>query len=96
MSDKKKFLRPSNIVMTTLLAVLVGAAVADQLRRPAGERTWQGKIVGVPYDFRVPTVERVRNTFWNPNNPNLLVPHAFGIGWSINVYPLVHPQKLLS
>jgi hypothetical protein len=23
----------------------------------------------VPYDFRIPTLGRVRNTYWNPNGP---------------------------
>jgi hypothetical protein len=71
---------------------LVGAAIVNQLRRPAGERTWQGTILGIPYDFRRPTVEKLRNTVWNKDTSKIFVPHAFGIGWSINFYPIVHPK----
>ena len=79
--------------LSTLVAMLVGAALIDQLRRPAEERTWHGRIVGIPYDFRPPTLERVRTTLWNKDNPSLLAPHAFGVGWSINLYRLLHPTS---
>jgi hypothetical protein len=71
-------------------AALTVAAIVQQVRRPRGERTWHGRILGVPYDFRLPTAERVKATFWNPN-AGLLTPHAFGVGWSINLYRLTHP-----
>jgi Family of unknown function (DUF5808) len=74
------------------VASLVGAAVLEQLRLPADERTWQGTILGLPYDFRPPTPEKLRNTFWNKNTSKIFVPHAFGIGWSVNFYPIVHPK----
>jgi len=66
-------------------AGLTAAAVARELRRPHAERTWHGRVANVPYDFRRPTLARVRQTFWAPDNPHLLVPHAFGVGWSINL-----------
>jgi hypothetical protein len=70
-------------------AVLVGAVVVTELRKPAAERTWQGRLAGVPYDLRPPTLHRLRARLWDPDNPALLVPHAFGIGWTINVARLV-------
>jgi hypothetical protein len=66
------------------------AAVVQQLRRPESERTWHGRILGVPYDFRMPTLERIRATWWNPN-AGLFTPHVFGVGWSINLYRVTHP-----
>jgi hypothetical protein len=64
------------------LAVL---AVLEQLRRPAGERTWEGEVVGfVPYDFRMPTIERARSRWWNPQEERLFVPQVFGVGWTVN------------
>ncbi|MFY1675144.1 DUF5808 domain-containing protein [Plantactinospora sp. WMMB334] len=63
---------------------LVGAAVAKELDKPPEQRTWHGDVVGVPYDFRPPTAEKLRRSMWNPDDSRLLVPHAFGMGWSIN------------
>jgi hypothetical protein len=38
----------------------------------------------VPYDFRMPTVERIRSAYWNPDAP-LLTSKAFGVGWAVNL-----------
>ena len=92
MSKKNRGLKPFNVVLGTAAASLVGSAIVQQLSRPASERTWHGKIVGVPYDFRVPTPEKLRDTFWNKNTSQVLVPHAFGMGWTVNFYPIVHPK----
>jgi hypothetical protein len=81
-----------NVVLSILATFLVIRAIREQLRLPPGERTWHGTISGVPYDFRRPTAERLRATFWNKDTSQLLVPQAFGLGWTINFYPLVHPQ----
>jgi hypothetical protein len=43
-----------------------------------------GKFLGVPYDWRRPTVERVKSRVWNPAEPRLFVPRAFGWGWDVN------------
>jgi len=91
-SRKKKILSPMNIIMSVLLVIYVGVAIVEQLRRPPGERTWHGRIAGIPYDFRMPTVDRLRATFWNKDTAQILVPQAFGIGWTVNLYPLLHPQ----
>ena len=69
---------------------LVALAIGDQLRRPSEERTWEGTVIGfVPYDFRMPTIERARSRWWNPGEPRLFVPQVFGLGWTINVARLV-------
>jgi hypothetical protein len=65
---------------------LVIAAVVKELRTPAEERTWNGVVAGfVPYDFRVPSVARIRDRVWAPEDPHLLKPHPFGVGWTLNV-----------
>ena len=70
---------------------LLIAAVADQLRRPPGERTWEGTVAGfVPYDFRVPTLERAKARWWNPDDRRLFVPQVFGVGWTMNFARLAH------
>jgi hypothetical protein len=43
-----------------------------------------GKFLGVPYDFRRPTVARAKSRLWNRDEPRLFVPKVFGIGWDVN------------
>lgn len=66
-------------------AGLVAASVARELAKPEAERTWHGDLYGIPYDYRVPTVQKLRSTFWAPDDERLLLPRAFGIGWDVNV-----------
>ena len=66
-------------------AALAAAAVVQELRLPKDARTWQGQVLGVPYDLRPPTVRRLRQRLWNPADARLLVPSAFGVGWSVNL-----------
>lgn len=91
---KRKNTRLQNITWFTVVLTLVGAAMFDQLRRPAENRTWQGSIMGIPYDFRIPTIERIRAEVWNKDTNRILMPHSFGMGWGINFYPLFHPTTL--
>ena len=66
---------------------LVVAAVATELSKPADERTWQGKVGGiVPYDFRPPTWQRIRDAYWNPESDRLFSDRVFGVGWAVNLY----------
>ena len=65
---------------------LIVAAVATELRKPASERTWHGRIGGlVPYDFRPPTLERLQAAWWNPDDPRIFTERAFGVGWAVNL-----------
>ena len=92
MSKKNKAGAPIRLVIGAAAASLLGGAIAQELRRPLSERTWHGTIAGVPYDFRRPTPEKIRATTWNKNTARVLVPRAFGVGWTVNFYPLVYPQ----
>lgn len=92
--NRKKILSPMNIILSMLFLVYVAIAITQQLQRPPEERTWYGKIAGIPYDFRIPTVERIRATFWNKDTSQVLLPQAFGIGWSINLYPIMHREEV--
>ena len=96
MNRKNRGANPLNVVVGTAAATLIGGAVIQQFNLPANERTWHGTIAGIPYDFRFPTVERLRNTFWNQDTSRILVPQAFGLGWTLNFYPLVHPKPAVS
>jgi Family of unknown function (DUF5808) len=65
-----------------LWLLVVAAAVLDAVRH---ERL-HGELLGlVPYDFRVPTVERAKQQTWNPRSSRLLTPTTFGVGWSVNL-----------
>lgn len=91
--SSKTSLTPKDVLWGGLLVFLVVGAFRDQLRLPPEERTWHGRIAGrIPYDFRPPTLERLRAAFWNKNTSDILVPQAFGIGWTINLYPLFYPK----
>ncbi len=69
---------------------LVAVAVCQELRKPPEERTWHGRIGGLmPYDFRPPTPERLRDAYWNPDEPRIFTDRVLGIGWAINFYSLL-------
>lgn len=92
MSRRRKNFDVKRAAVSMAVLALTGAALREQLRKPHEERTWEGKILGVPYDFRAPTPERIREKVWNPDTSSIFTPHIFGVGWSINFYPLVHPR----
>jgi hypothetical protein len=74
--------------MFRLLAFgLVAAAVATELSKPEAERTWHGKVIGVvPYDFRPPTWQRIRDAYWNPDSDALFSDRVWGVGWAVNLH----------
>jgi hypothetical protein len=66
------------------LALIGVAAIIQELRKPQNERTWHGKVADiVPYDFRIPTIDRIRTTYWNPEGPAISA-KVFGVGWAPN------------
>jgi hypothetical protein len=66
---------------------LVVAAFATELAKPEAERTWHGRVIGlVPYDFRPPTLERIRDAYWNPASDRLFSDRVFGVGWAVNLH----------
>jgi hypothetical protein len=80
-SKKNRSLRDVWRLIAFVLAVV---AVVQELRKPADERTWHGKLGDfVPYDFRKPTMERFRATYWDPEGP-VLAAKAWGVGWAPN------------
>jgi len=66
--------------------VLLIASIVRELRLPKQERTWHGVVFGkVPYDLRPPTFGRLKAVIWNPRNSHVVVPTAFGVGWTVNL-----------
>ena len=73
-------------ILRTAMLATVAAAVYTELRKPAAQRTWHGRLLNtVPYDFRLPTMERVRQAYWNPRSPKVFTDRPLGVGWAINV-----------
>ena len=78
-----------NTVRTLAWAALI-AAIYQELRKPPAERTWHGKVGGViPYDFRIPTVERVRTAYWDPDSERIFTDKVIGVGWAVNIPVLI-------
>lgn len=90
--DAKK--RRKGSPLKVIAAALLVAAVVKELRTPEEERTWHGRLFDfVPYDLRIPTLERMKAAWWNPDDEHILTPRAWGVGWSVNVGRIV---KLVS
>lgn len=73
------------MIRTAAWLALVGA-IYQELKKPPQERTWHGRVAGVvPYDFRVPTLERIRSAYWDPDSDTVVSDRVFGVGWAVNV-----------
>jgi hypothetical protein len=75
------------------IAATSAAAVLQELSRPEEERQWHGTVFGVPYDFRPPTFQRLRDAMWNPEDERLFTPRPFGVGWSVNFARLLQMMR---
>jgi hypothetical protein len=72
---------------------LVVEAIREELSKDPLDREWHGRIGGVvPYDFRVPTVDRIRDAYWNPDDEHLFTDTVFGVGWAVN---LAHVNEMV-
>jgi hypothetical protein len=49
----------------------------------------RGRFLGLPYDWRKPTLRRVRHELWNRRERRILVPKAFGWGYGLNLNALL-------
>ncbi len=66
------------------IAIIGVLAIVQELRKSPEDRTWHGKVGDiVPYDFRMPTVGRIKSTYWNPEGP-IITGKVFGVGWAPN------------
>ena len=79
------------MIFRNLATILLIAAVVQELRKPKESRQWHGRVAWfVPYDFRTPTLGRVKTAIWAPENPSIIVPNVFGVGWTLNIGRLVY------
>ena len=73
---------PIRRTVRKLWVVVFAAAVVDAVRKDRGH----GELFGIiPYDFRIPDVERARRKTWDPQSARILTPTTFGVGWSVNL-----------
>jgi hypothetical protein len=74
-----------NLVRTAIWLAFFGA-IYQELKKPAEERTWHGKVAGiVPYDFRIPDLQRLKAAYWAPESDVLFTEKVVGVGWSVNL-----------
>jgi hypothetical protein len=75
----------ARLIRTIAWMALVGA-IYQELRKPPEARTWHGKVAGsIPYDFRVPTLDRVREAYWDPSSDQIFSENVIGVGWAVNI-----------
>lgn len=72
------------------------AAVCQEMEKPKEERHWHGKLGFIPYDFRLPTLERIRDAYWNPESDRVISNEVFGIGWAVNFHALLEKMRVIS
>ena len=85
------------VLVRNLLLLTAAAAVYKELRTPPAQRTWQGKLFDrIPYDFRVPTPDRLREAYWNKESDTILTDRPLGVGWAVNLPPLLRRVGLMS
>ena len=54
---------------------------------PSKNNRLHGRKLGMPYDLRKPTWERLKERWWNKDGP-MFTPKLWGWGWDLN---LRHP-----
>ncbi len=62
---------------------------------PERRATPQGEYLHIPYDWRRPTLARIKNRLWNSADPRVFVPKAFGCGWTVNFHALLRKMRLV-
>jgi uncharacterized membrane protein len=49
-----------------------------------------GHFLRIPYDWRRPTLARIKQRWWNPDDPRFFTPKAYGWGYDFNLARLFH------
>ncbi|HEY5693034.1 MAG TPA: hypothetical protein VIR14_00870 [Gaiellaceae bacterium] len=53
-----------------------------------------GKFLGVPYDWRRPTVARFKSRWWNAEDRRIVTPRWYGWGYDFNLYEVARRLRL--
>lgn len=91
---KKKWI--TRAIQATMITLTI-AAILQELEQPKDKRSWHGKLADfIPYDFRIPTLERLKDSYWNIYERRIFTPEVFGVGWAINFYALLENLGVIS
>ncbi len=83
------------IIQATAITLSL-TAVCQELEKPEEDRKWYGTVAGfIPYDFRLPTTEKLKEAYWNPFEERVFTPEVFGVGWAVNFYALLERLRLI-
>ena len=74
----------------TMLFTLVTVVYAVKTRRS------HGTLLKVPFEFRMPTLARIRERWWNPEDERVFTPGVLGVGWTLNAYQLLRRLGLVA
>ena len=55
----------------------------------------KGDVLGIPYDLTLSTLKNFKKRWWNADDPRIVVPKAFGLGYDINLYQLKKKNPVL-
>jgi hypothetical protein len=53
-----------------------------------------GRFLGIPYDWRKPTLGRLKRGVWDPEQRRRLIPKVYGWGYGINLYEVARRLHL--
>jgi hypothetical protein len=53
-----------------------------------------GKFLGVPYDWRRPTVARAKSRWWNDDDSRIFTPKTYGWGYDVNLAQVLRRLRL--
>jgi hypothetical protein len=53
-----------------------------------------GTFLGIPYDWRRPTIARAKSRWWNRRDRRVFTPKTFGWGYDVNVAELTRRLRL--
>ena len=53
-----------------------------------------GKFLGIPYDWRWPTLARVKSRWWNRRDRRIFTPKSWGWGYDVNFYEVARRLHL--
>ncbi len=82
------------LIQAVVITVAV-AAVCQELEKPREERHWHGKLGFIPYDFRLPTIERFKRSYWNQESDTIFTSEPWGIGWAVNFHALLEKMRII-